>query len=180
MADKNTATTGHDGGAHGKVFPPLKFDTFAPQIIWLAIVFGLLYLVLKRVALPRVGEVIEERAERVRRDLELAEKFKTETAQALANYEQALGEARAKAGAIVKDMREKLSAEIEGEKAKVEAQINEKLALAEASIAATKSKALASVGDISADVAGAIVSRLLGTEVSRAEIEKALVQRTAE
>lgn len=180
MADKvNTGTT-HDAGAHSKVFPPLKFDTFAPQIIWLAIVFGLLYLALKRVALPRVGEVIEERAERIRRDLEMAEKLKTDTAQALAAYEQALGEARTRASGIVKEMRDKLSAEIEGEKAKVEAQIAQKLAEAEASIAATKSKALASVGEISADVAGAIVSRLLGTPVSRAEIEKALVPHAAE
>ena len=180
MASTNNAGTAHDGGSHGKVFPPLKFDTFAPQIIWLAIVYALLYTVLKRVALPRVGEVIEERAERVRRDLELAEKLKADTAQALANYEQALGEARAKANAIVKDMREKLSTEVEAEKTKVEVQINEKLAQAEKSIADTKAKALASVDAISADVAGDIVSRLIGTEVSRAEVEKALVQHAAE
>jgi F-type H+-transporting ATPase subunit b len=162
------------------VFPPLKFDDFAPQVIWLAIVFGLLYAVLKRVALPRVGEVIEERAERVRRDLEMAEKLKAETAQALANYEQALGEARAKASGIVKEMRDRLSAEMDAERAKVEAKIGEKLAEAEKTIADTKAKALASVDAISADVAGDIVSRLIGADVSRAEIEKALVQRAAE
>lgn len=180
MADKAKAGTAHDGGSHGKVFPPLKFDTFAPQIIWLAIVFALLYVVLKRVALPRVGEVIEERAERIRRDIETAEKLKSDTAQALANYEQALTEARTKANAIVKDMRDKLTSELDAERAKVEAQINDKLAQAEKSIAATKAKALSSVGEISADVAGAIVSRLLGTEVSRAEVEKALAQPAAE
>ncbi|MDX2204856.1 MAG: F0F1 ATP synthase subunit B' [Hyphomicrobiaceae bacterium] len=179
MADTHNTGTAHDG-AHGKVFPPLKFDDFAPQVIWLAIVFGLLYAVLKRVALPRVGEVIEERAERVRRDLDMAEKLKAETAQALANYEQALGEARAKASGIVKEMRDRLSAEIDAERAKVEAQINDKIAEAEKTIAATKTKALASVDAISADVAGDIVSRLIGTEVSRAEIEKALLQPAAE
>ena len=87
MADTTAkAGTAHDGGSHGKVFPPLKFDTFAPQIIWLAIVFALLYAVLKRVALPRVGEVIEERADRIRRDLEAAEKLKADTAQALDEF----------------------------------------------------------------------------------------------
>lgn len=180
MADNTKAGTAHDGGAHAKVFPPLKFDDFAPQVIWLAIVFGLLYMVLKRVALPRVGEVIEERADRVRRDLDQAEKLKSETAQALATYEQALAEARAKANGIVKDMRDKLGAEMDAERAKVEAQMNDKLAQAEASIAATKTKALASVGEISAEVAGDIVNRLLGTEVSRAEVEKALVGQAAE
>ncbi|RTL72683.1 MAG: F0F1 ATP synthase subunit B' [Hyphomicrobiales bacterium] len=179
MADTHQAGTAHDGG-HSKVFPPLKFDDFAPQIIWLVIVFALLYAVLKRVALPRVGEVIEERAERVRRDLEAAEKLKAETAQALANYEQALAEARAKASGIVKDMRDKLAAEIDAERAKVEAQINEKLAQAEKTIADTKTKALASVDAISAEVAGDIVSRLSGGEVSRADVEKALAQQAAE
>ena len=87
------------------MFPPLDPDTFAPQLVWLALTFGLLYLILKRVALPRVGEVIEERADRVKRDLAQAEKLKTDTAAALADYEQALAEARAKANAIAKGMR---------------------------------------------------------------------------
>ena len=59
------------------MFPPLDAGTFAPQLIWLALTFGLLYLLLKRFYLPRVGEVIEERRERIQRDLAQAEKLKT-------------------------------------------------------------------------------------------------------
>ena len=70
--------------------------------------------------------------------------------------------------------------EVDAERAKVEVQINEKLAQAEKSIADTRAKALTSVGEISVDVATAIVGRLLGTEVSRAEVEKAVVQQAAE
>ena len=102
---------------HVKVFPPLDSGTFVPQLFWLALTFGLLYLLLKRFALPRVGEVIEERRERIKRDLAKAETLKTETEKALANYEQALGDARAKAGAIAKDVRDKLTAEIDNERA---------------------------------------------------------------
>ena len=105
------------------MFPPLDPGTFAPQLFWLALTFGLLYLLLKRFALPRVGEVIEERRDRIERDLAQAEKLKAETEQALANYEQALGEARAKASAIAKDMRDKLTAEVDEERAKVDAEI---------------------------------------------------------
>ena len=89
MAQK-AGTSVPESGAHAKVFPPLDPNTFAPQLVWLALTFGLLYLILKRVALPRVGEVIEERADRVKRDLAQAEKLKTDTAAALAEYEQAL------------------------------------------------------------------------------------------
>jgi F-type H+-transporting ATPase subunit b len=181
MADKVGAGTAvPESAGHAKVFPPLDPSTFAPQLVWLALTFGLLYLILKRVVLPRVGEVIEERGDRIKRDLVQAEKLKTDTEKALANYEQALGDARAKAGAIAKTMREKLTAEVDKERGKVEAQIAAKLAEAESRIAETKSKALASVGDIASEVAGSIVSRLIGSEPTKDEVKRALVQRAAE
>jgi len=163
-----------------KVFPPLDASTFAPQLVWLAITFGLLYLLLKRIVLPRVGEVIEERGDRIKRDLAQAEKLKSDTEQALANYEKALADARAQAGSIAKGMRDKLTAEVDKERAKVEAQIAAKVAEAESRIIDTKSKALASVGDIAGEIAGAIVARLIGKEVSKDEVQRALVQRAAE
>ena len=184
MAEKAGAqkagTAVPESAGHAKVFPPLDPATFAPQLIWLALTFGLLYLILKRVVLPRVGEVIEERGDRIKRDLAQAEKLKADTEKALANYEQALGDARAKAGAIAKTMRDKLTAEVDKERAKVEAQIAAKLAEAESRIAETKSKALASVGDIASEVAGVIVARLIGTEPTKDEVKRALVQRAAE
>ena len=180
MATNSTVSTAvpHEAG-HAKVFPPLDAGTFAPQLIWLALTFGLLYLLLKRFYLPRVGEVIEERRERIQRDLAQAEKLKTETEQALANYEGALGEARGKAQAIVKGMRDTLAAEMEQERTALEAQIAAKLADAEARIAQSKAAALAGVSDIAGELAGAIVSRLSGREVSKDEVQKALVNRQA-
>ena len=184
MADKvgvqKAGTAVPEGAGHAKVFPPLDPGTFAPQLIWLALTFGLLYLVLKRVVLPRVGEVIEERSDRIKRDLAQAEKLKGDTEKALANYEQALGDARAKAGAIAKTMRDKLATEVDKERVKVEATIAAKLVEAESRIATTKAIALASVGDIASEVAGVIVARLIGTEPTRDEVKRALVQRAAE
>jgi F-type H+-transporting ATPase subunit b len=180
MAQKVTAGTAAPEGAHAKVFPPLNPDTFAPQLIWLALTFGLLYVLLKRFVLPRIGEVIEERRERIERDLAQAERLKVETAQALEAYEQALGEARGKANGIAKSMRDKLTAEVDKERAKVDAEIARKVAEAEARIVQAKAKAMANVSDIAADSAGAIVAKLLGKEVSRDEVQRALMQRAAE
>lgn len=168
------------GGGPAKVFPPLDPGTFAPQLVWLALTFGLLYLLLKRIVLPRVSEVIEERGDRIKRDLAQAEKLKVDTEQALATYEKALADARAQSSGIAKGMRDKLTAEVDKERAKVEAQITAKVAEAERRIADTKSKALASVGEIAGDIAGAIVARLIGKEVSKDEVQRALVQRAAE
>src|SRR5215475_79997 len=176
-----TATTGTPGDApHAKVFPPLDAGTFAAQLVWLALTFALLYVIMKRAVLPRVGEVIEERSDRIKRDLAQAEKLKADTEKALASYELALSDARAKAGAIVKSMREELADEVGKERNKVDAQIAAKLSEAERRIAETKSRALASVGDIASEVAGTIVTRLIGTEATKDEVKRALLQRAAE
>jgi F-type H+-transporting ATPase subunit b len=181
MADKvTTGTAAHGNAPHAKVFSPLDAGTFVPQLVWLALTFGLLYVLLKRFVLPRVGEVIEERRERINRDFEKAEKLKADTQQALANYEQALAEARAKSNAIAKDVRDKLAAEVDKERAAVDAKIALKITEAEQRIAQSKAKAMASVADIAAETASAVVSKLLGKEVSKDEIQRALVQRAAE
>ncbi len=181
MADKVTpgAAVPEGVGPH-ETFAPMDPGTFVPQLFWLALTFGLLYLLLKRLVLPRVGAVIDERRERIERDIAKAETLKVETEQALASYEQALGEARAKAGAIGKEMHERLAAEIDKERAKVDADIAAKLADAEARIAQSKTRAMAGVGEIAGDTAGAIVARLLGKEPSKDEVQRALMQRAAE
>jgi F-type H+-transporting ATPase subunit b len=181
MAEKVTAGTSvPEGVGPGKVFPPLDPGTFAPQLFWLALAFGLLYVLLKRFALPRVGEVIEERRDRIQRDLDRAEKLKAETQQALADYEKALAEAHARANAMAREMRDKVAAEVGEERAKVDAEIAGKLAEAEARIAQSKTRAMARVSEIAADTAAAIVTRLIGKEVSKDEVQRALVQRAAE
>jgi F-type H+-transporting ATPase subunit b len=177
---KTTSTIGQSDAPHGKVFSPLDPGTFASQLFWLALSFGLLYLLLKRLALPRVGEVIEERRERIERDLAKAEALKAETELALVTYERALGEARAKAGGVAKDIHARLTAEMDAERAKLEAEIAAKVAEAEDRIAQGRDRAMAGVGEIAGETAGAIVARLIGREVSQDEVKRALMQRAAE
>jgi F-type H+-transporting ATPase subunit b len=90
------AAAAEHGGKSGGL-PQLNPADFSPQLIWLAITFVVLYFILAFVALPRIGEVIEERKDRVQRDLDAAERFKTETDAALAGYEKALSDARQRA-----------------------------------------------------------------------------------
>ncbi|HEY7547968.1 MAG TPA: F0F1 ATP synthase subunit B' [Hyphomicrobiaceae bacterium] len=182
MADTHTTTTsiGHPEPAHKTGFPPLDPSTFAPQLFWLAITFALFYVLLKRMALPRVGEVIEERRERIERDIAKAESLKVETELALAGYERALGEARAKASALAKDMHAVLTAETDAERAKLDTQIGHKIADAEARIAQEKARAMTGIAHIAGETAGAIVARLIGREASPDEVQRALMQQAAE
>lgn len=163
----------HDAG-HAKVFPPLDPSTFAPQLIWLVIAFTALYLLLSKFALPRVGEVIEERAHRIKRDLDTAERLKDDTQKALKAYEKSLADARANASGIAKDTRERLGGESGKEKVVIDKQIAAKLADAEKRITATKLKALASVSEVAADTAGAVVKQLIGADVTADEVKRAL------
>lgn len=143
--------------------PQLNPHDFAPQLIWLAITFGVLYALLSKVALPRIGEVIEKRQQRIQRDLDEAQRLKAETERALNAYEQALAAARGRAGGIAKDMRGKLAAEVEGQRQKIENQLARTLADAEARIAKTKATAMVQVDQIAGETAAAIVDRLVGS-----------------
>lgn len=178
---EEAVTTGtevpHDAG-QAKAFPPLDPTTFAPQLFWLALTFGVLYVILSRVALPRVSEVIEERRDRIQRDLDAAERLKDETEKALQGYEKALSDARSNASGIAKKEREALDSEIAADQSKVDEQIVTKLAEAETRIADTKSKALESVNAIAADTATAIVAKLIGQNVSVEEAKTALPNRS--
>ncbi len=161
-------------GAAKPGLPQLDVNFYAPQLFWLALTFAALYFLMSKVALPKIGDVISERAGRIQRDIEAAAKLKGETDKALADYEKALQDARGKASSIAKDTRESLARETEAEKAKVEAQLAAKLQQAETRIAATKTKALSAVNDIAAETASAVVGRLIGQDVSLADVKKIL------
>ncbi|MEX0840503.1 MAG: F0F1 ATP synthase subunit B' [Parvibaculum sp.] len=153
--------------------PQLAFETFVPQLVWLTIVFGFLYLVLARVALPRIATVLEERRDRIADDLDQAEQFKRQTDEAIAAYEKALAEARANAHEIAQATRDRLHEETERQRKSIEARLAEKIATAEKQIAATKEKALGNVRAVAIEVAEAVVTELLGN-TDRAATERAV------
>ncbi|NNF77313.1 MAG: F0F1 ATP synthase subunit B' [Rhizobiales bacterium] len=154
--------------------PQLDFATWPPQLIWLAITFGILYLVISKFALPKIGGTIESRQNRIASDLDEAQRLRDDSEKAIAAYEAALAEAKAKAHGIAQETRDTLKAEIEAERASLDAQLNERLAKAEASIAATKAEALKSVEQVASEAAGAIVSQLIGSKTTAAAVKKAI------
>jgi F-type H+-transporting ATPase subunit b len=160
--------------------PQLNANDFAPQLFWLAVTFAVLFFLMKRLALPRISEVIEERQDRIQSDLSAAERLKGETEKALLAYEKALADARGNASSIARETREKVARQAEQEKSKVDSQIALKLAEAETRIAGMKAKALASVNEIAVDTAGAIVNKIIGEGVSPDEIRQALAEAAGE
>lgn len=142
--------------------PQLVFADFAPQLVWLAITFTLLYLILARVALPRIATTLEKRRDVIANDLDEAGCLKRQGEDALKAYEAALATARAKAHAIAAETRQRLTEEADREKAALAASTAKRAAEAEARIAASKAAAMANVRQIAADTASAIVGKLIG------------------
>ena len=165
MAENQTAHTEvPSGGAHK--FPPFERDTFASQLLWLAVSFILLYLLMARIGLPRVGSIIAARRERIEGDLAEANQLKTRADREFATYETTLANARTRAQALAQETRDRLAAEAERDRKALEDRLNAKLADAEKTIEKTRSAAMSNVRGIAVEAAVAIVARLTGTEPS--------------
>jgi F-type H+-transporting ATPase subunit b len=171
-----TPTTGTQApGGHGPgPFPPFQKEHFASQLFWLALAFVVLYVLMAKVALPRVGAILQMRRARIEADLAEAQRFREQSEAAGVAYEKALADARNRAQGIANETRDKLMGEAEERRKALEAKLNVQLAEAERTIAATKSAAMANVRDVAQESASAIVERLIGAAPSAASVTQAL------
>lgn len=178
MAQKSTtpvATTEHiPASEHGKGFPPFNPDTFASQLVWLVLVFGVLYLLMSRIALPRVGAIIDARRQSVEGDVAEAKRLKDSSDAAIESYEKALADARGRAQVVANQAHEKAAAEADVARKELDATLNARMAEAEKTIASRRTAAMANVQDIAVDTAAAIVERLTGNAPGRPDVAKAV------
>ncbi|MFP5075975.1 F0F1 ATP synthase subunit B [Rhizobium sp. YIM 134829] len=164
----------HEGGHGSGVFPPFDQTTFASQLLWLVISFGVFYILLSKVILPRIGGILETRKSTIARDLDDAARSKAQADAAVAAYEKELAEARAKGNAIAASARDAAKAKAATDRAAIEADLNAKIQAAEGRIAEIKAAALADVDAIAEETAASVVEQLTGTDVPRAEIASAV------
>jgi F-type H+-transporting ATPase subunit b len=177
MAETHNTSTEHvPAGEHKGAFPPFQSQTFASQLVWLVIAFVLLYVLMLKVALPRVAKIIESRQKRIADDIAEAERLKEQSDEAVAAYEKALADARARAQTIANETRDSQAAAADARRKTLEGELNAKLAEAEKTIAATKQAAMANVRAIAEDATRAIVERLIGLAPS----EKAVAEAVAD
>jgi F-type H+-transporting ATPase subunit b len=159
---------------HGKGFPPFNPETFASQLVWLVLIFGALYLLMSRVALPRVDSILAARRQSVESDLEAARRLKEESDAAIAAYEKSLADARGRAQSLANETREKNAAEAETRRKELDATLNARLADAEKAIAAQRSAAMTQINGVAAEAAMAIVERLIGQAPDKQQVAGAV------
>jgi F-type H+-transporting ATPase subunit b len=161
---------------HGRGFPPFDPSTFASQLVSLAITFVALYLLMARVALPRIGSILEERRARIDGDLGDAQRLKAQSDEAIAAYEKALADARGRAQALANQARAREAAAAEAQRRQLDAALNARIAAAEKDIAATRSAAMTNVRGIATEAAAAIVERLIGRTPAGQDVDNAVAE----
>lgn len=143
--------------------PQLEFSTFPNQIFWLVVALIAIYMILSRVALPRIGSVLAERQGTITNDIAKAEQLKQQAIAAEDAYNRALAEARAEAQRIASEARAEIQADLDAAIAKADAEIAAKVAESEQAIAEIRAGALESVRDVAKDAAAEIVSAMGGS-----------------
>jgi len=160
--------------------PQLDFSNplMTAQVVWLVLIFGLLYFVMKNYALPRVGEILEERRRRIAADLEAAHAAKAEADAAAEAHREATQRARAEAQAAVARALQQAQEEAQKRAEALNARLAEQIAAAEARIGAARDAAMGALRQVAADTAEALVSRLTG-RADRTAVEAAVARELA-
>ncbi len=170
------AATGAAEHAEKAGMPQLDFSTWPNQIFWLAVTLVVIYLVLTRIALPRIGGVLAERRGTITNDLATAEELKQKAVAAEKAYEEALAQARVEAGKIAASTRAEIQKDLDIAIAKADAEIAAKSAEAEKRLAEIRDGAMAAVADVARDTASELVGAL-GGKVDAKSIAAAMTAR---
>lgn len=160
--------------AEGGGLPQLNTETYASQVFWLLVSFILLYFLMSRLFLPRLGSVIEERRQRIADDFDKASEFKRQAEEAEASYKQALADARARASRIAQETRDQIDAEIKAMQAETDSKLESEIAAAETRIAETSAKAAEAVREAARETTRAVVMALIDEQPSDDAVDAAI------
>lgn len=153
-----------------------QFDpaTFASQIFWLVVTFGALYAVIAKFAIPRIGDIVEQRARLVQDDLDRAAALKADTDAAIATYEKAMTAARNQARDVLLTSTNALKKIADEKLAAVNAEVGKQISEAEVRINKAKADAMSSIRSIASDTAREAVNRLSGLSLDAAKVDAAI------
>ena len=154
--------------------PQLDASTFLTQLFWLAVTFVILYLLMWRVALPRIADLLQTRQERIDDDLERAENLRNDAAAALEAYDKAIAKGRENAQAVLRQAAEESAAEAAARGNELAQRLATETEAAERRINAARDEALGNVQAVAVEVAQSATARLIGAEVSQSEAESAV------
>ncbi|MEI7573386.1 MAG: hypothetical protein WCJ52_09730 [Phenylobacterium sp.] len=170
-AHAGTAAAEHGGGGG---LPQFEFQYWGGQIVWLLLIFIVLYTLMSRVFIPRLRRVQDTRAQTIASAVAEARRVQDEADAQAAAARAEIDQARTRARTVAAEAKAKANAEFAARQAEADARIAEEVAAAETRIRGLRDSAMASVGDIAVETAGAMVQRLTGTVASAADLRAAV------
>ena len=170
------ATEAHGEAEAAAGMPQLDFSTWPNQIFWLLVTLVVIYFVLSKIALPRIGAVLADRKSTITNDLAAAEELKQKAIAAEKAYNDALANARTEAAKIVAQAKAEIQKDLDAATAKADAEIAAKAAESEKTIAAIRDGAAQAVSEVARDVAGELVAAL-GGQADAATVTAAVTSR---
>jgi F-type H+-transporting ATPase subunit b len=177
-AGHTAETLGEQNLEHAEAgMPQLDFSLYPNLIFWLVVAMVALYLILSRVALPRIGTVMAERTDAITGDIEMAALYKRRAEEAEAAYNAALAKARDEAHRIAADAKAQIDKELAGLMAKADAEIAAKTAESEGRIGDIRDSAARSVEEVARDTAGEIVRSFLPGAADTKALDAAIAGR---
>jgi F-type H+-transporting ATPase subunit b len=168
------------GGGHGETsFPPFDPVNFTPILIWLSLSFGLFYLLMSKIALPRVESILHARASKIANDIAEADALRARSEEAAAAYDKTIADAKAMALALAQETHARLTAETEANRLALESELTATLAASEMQILEMKAAAMGNVEAIAGEAAAAIIQRITGKPADQKAIARAIVTSKA-
>lgn len=160
--------------------PQFDPSTFASQLFWLAVTFTLLYVLVSRYAIPRLGEIMEQRQRTVEDDLDRAKQLKAETETSIRAYEKALADARSKAQDLLRQAQEEVTRQAEIRNREVSVRLAAQIRDGEDRIAKARDAALVSVRDLASVVASDAAAKLSGVAFDAERVRSAVADAVKE
>jgi F-type H+-transporting ATPase subunit b len=150
--------------------PQLNPEFWISQIFWLTLTFGILYVVLSKLILPKISANLELRKSQIQDNIEAAEKQRKDSESKLKEYDDIIFKSKLEAKNIFKDSREKVIKDINNKKETLESQINEEIKKAEKEIEVVKKSAPEKINKIAIEASSELVKKLIGAEINNSSI----------
>jgi len=150
--------------------PQLDPEFWISQIFWLTFTFGILYLVLSKLILPKISANLELRKSQIQENIEAADKQREDSESKLREYDEIISKSKLDAKKIFKETRERALKDINLKKDTLDAQINEELKKAEIEINSLKKTAPEKINKIAIETSSEILKNLMGAEINNSSI----------
>ena len=157
-------------GAESGGMPQLNPEFWFSQIFWLTITFGVLYLVLSKLILPKISSNLELRKSQIQENIEAAEKQRKDSESKLKEYDEIISKSKIDAKNIFKDAREKALKDINFKRETLEKQIEQEIKKAEEEIQKLRKVAPEKINKIAIETSSELLKKIIGAEVNNSSI----------